>query len=201
MDNLIGCVVIPTFDEFLEVLVKRREEFTTLIWPGHGAKANRMVSPHNWLTVGLRQSGQERQPPQKAVPFLYRGIGSEVEPPYKVGHVGLAVYMVHDDVYTDNPTMQEVLRALRVERFSESDWGDEGVRTWYIVTETFQLDKPIPYDQLWLIRQERPLAANFARGYALVRLPEYLQDWYADCLAKYADLLALPNIQRWQGLL
>ncbi len=203
MHNFIGCVVIPTYDEFLEALLKRREEFTTLIWPGHRTKAKRrMVSPYNWFTAGPRKSDQEdRQPPQKAVPFLYRGIGDEVGPPYKVTHVSLAVYMVYDNVYTENSAIQEVLRALRVEHFSGSAWGDKGVQTWYVVTETFRLDNPILYDQLWLIKQDRPLAPNFARGYGLVWLPEQLCDWYRDCLTKHADLLALLNIERWRVLL
>jgi hypothetical protein len=152
MDNLIGCVVIPAYNEFLESMVKRCKEFTTLIWPGHKAKANRMVSSCDWFTAGPCQSGQkERQPPQKAVPFLYRGIGGKVEqqPPYEISHVGLSVYMVHDDIYTNTSAIEQVLKELRVEQGIVSGWGerctnlvccDRDISTCYSVqsTETCQ---------------------------------------------------------------
>lgn len=200
MNCSVGCVVIPTYGDFLDVLAERQDKFTALIWPGHKAKANRMVSPYNWFSAGPRKPDQGKPSPEKAVPFLYRGISSEeAKPPYEITHVSLAVYMVHWDAYHANKTMQETLTALRVEKFCETpEWGDVGVKTWYVVSGTFRLDIPIPYEQLHLIKQDRDLASNFTRGYGLVWLPECLQEWYNNCYKKYADLLTVPNIERWR---
>lgn len=199
MDKAIGCVIIPLHEQFLPVLVTRREEFTSLIWPGHNNKANRMASPYKWFTVGPSTSEQKRQSPQKAIPFFFRSVGSE-GPPYKASHLGLAVYMVHDDIYAGNSKIREAIQSLRVEKFSKDHWGDEGVRTWYVMANTVELDTPIPYDDLWLVKQDRPLSPNFVRGYGMVWLPKKLQDWYRACIEKHSQFLEHPIIKRWQYL-
>lgn len=195
---MVGCVVIPVYDGFLQVLVHRRDTFTTLIWPGQHSKAERMAGPSEWF----KATGDGR-PAQEAIPFLFRSIGRSTDPPYEVSHAGLAVYMAHDDICSPDTDVRKALSAKRVERFSGDQWGDEGVRTWYVVTETHQLKQPISYETLRLVQQERALAANFTRGYAMVHLPASIQGWFARHLVKVAertDLLALPYSDRWRLL-
>jgi len=201
VSDQIGCVVIPTYDYFLKTLIQRKQGFTALIWPGFGQRASRMIGPYNWLTAGPRRGGQHRQPPQLAIPFLYRGISKDrSEPPFVVSHVSLAVYMVHDHIVKVKPQVLTTLDKLRVEVFAGRPWGNDYVRTWYVVTETFELNPVMAYDDLTLISQDRPLDPNFARGYGMVWLPTQHRSWYEGCTDKYASLLAMPNGERWQSL-
>ena len=130
MSNQIGCVVTPTYDYYLKTLIQRKQEFTTLIWPGVGQNASRMIGPYDWFTAGPRREGQHKQPAQLAIPFLYRGISKEgSEPPFMVSHVSLAFYMVHDHIVKVKPQILTKLDKLRVEVFANIRWGNDSVRT------------------------------------------------------------------------
>jgi len=199
MSDQIGCVVIPTYDLYLTKLAERQSLFTALIWPGFGGKARPMIGPYDWFTAGPRREGQRRQPPQVAIPFLFRSIGKDgSKPPFKISHVGLTVYMAHDHIVATNPAILAAMDHLRVEVFAGTLWGNDYVRTWYVVSNTIALDPIIPYEGLTLISQERPLDPSFTRGYGMVWLPAQLRDWFEVSVQQHTDLLTMQNGERWQ---
>jgi hypothetical protein len=60
MVEIIGSVVLPVYESYLDRLVERFNQYTTLVWPGHGGDASEMVAPDEWLISGIKQPGQSK---------------------------------------------------------------------------------------------------------------------------------------------
>jgi hypothetical protein len=170
MKGRIKSVVLLVHSKFLGILEEKGNDLITMIWPGGGKKGTRMADPFEWIKRG----------DQEAVPFLYRG--TENKPPFEVTHIALGIYIGYRE---DN-----VLNKARVEVYCNEKWSNKGVTTWYVITGTRKLDKPIRYDELELVNTNRKLNPNFIRGYAKVYLPDNLIEWYTDTISKNKELVS-----------
>jgi len=131
---------------------------------------------------------------QAYVPFLF---GPTKQDERRVTHAALSALIVHStDI--NYPSMAPWLHEHRVEKFAglpASDWSDKA-ETYYVVTACQELRDPIPYSELILTRDNRPVSAHKARGYAGVFLPMALTGWLEQARLTWERLApSLPAVR------
>ena len=170
-------VVIPVYKEYLDVLTRRPNDLTTMIWGWQG-NSKPMAAPGRLL----RKQG--------TVPFLFR----PVESTGHVTHVAISGLIVH----SGSPAHRKIAQWLhdrRVEGFAgRKNWNDD-VRSFYVVTAARELPAPIPFQDLTLVSENRPLDPGMVRGYATVFMPGPMATWY-DAAVRTWGACALPSVAR-----
>lgn len=166
-NSAMKACVLPVYNTgsmpYLDTLMRREGALTTMIW-GWQRDARRMAASAQLLRDQL------------FVPFLFRPTDQDDR---GVTHAAISALIVH----SGDPEYRSIaswLHERRVERFAgllSTEWG-EHARTYYVVTGCYALPTPIPYRQLTLASENRPLSAGKKRGYAIVYLPGSLSTWY-----------------------
>jgi hypothetical protein len=168
----IKAVVVPVYNaagaDYLDTLVRRRDDLTALIygWQGKDPTKNppRMVTPGKIV---------ERQ---SVIPFLFSPAEQDLK---AVTHAAVCGLVVHRDEDRYG-ALALWLEERRVERHctGKPAYGTN-VGTLYVVTGGTQLDRPIEYPNLTVAATNSKLSPEKRRGYAIVWLPEELEEWFA----------------------
>ena len=173
----IPAVVLPVQNYYLDEIVRHSDELTTMNfgWQAKDKKPTRkLVKPAQLCN----QVGH--------LTFLFRA-SQEDEPsadisPVRVTHAALAGLIIHGD----SPHYSKVKQLLfdtRVERLipgmqRRDQLGQREIGSFYVVADVIRLPDPIPYEDLNLRSENRPLDPKMNRGYAIVDLPVVQKDWH-----------------------
>ncbi len=183
MSSQTKAVVVPVFNsiraDYLDTLVRRRDELTTLIYGWQGKDPTR--TPARMVTPGKMV---ERQ---SVIPFLF----SPAEQDQKaVTHAAVCGLIVHRDEDRYG-ALASWLAALRVERHCTGK-PEHGAKagTFYVVTGGTRLERPLDYPELKVAATNSLLSPEKRRGYAIVWLPQQLEDWFAAARSTWQPQIA-----------
>jgi hypothetical protein len=194
----IPAVVLPVQSYYLDEIVRHPDDLTTMNfgWQSKDKKlAKKLVTPERLCN----QLGH--------LPFLFRA-SQEDDPwadktPGRATHAALAGLIVHGD----SPhylNLKRFLSNTKVERLipgmkRRDELGQREIGSFYVVAGVVQLPDPIPYPDLNLRSQNRPLDPKMNRGYAIVDLPVALKDWHDRAISKWNSLSTAAGLQAISG--
>jgi hypothetical protein len=180
-------VVVPIWPDALPALVVRSRQFTSMIWGWRTRNARRMVGPQ----MIVKENG--------AIAVLYRPQDLEGT----VTHAAVCRLVLHRKDIEAFTRADSWLYTHRIEHAALQgeplqDWLEAehacrvektGLpRSFYVVTATKELERKIPFDYLVLKGSGRTLSVDKAQGYAIVRLPRELRDWFGRALDTWATI-------------